>query len=599
MLERRCRRRGRYRAQDEPRADAGREEGSQEVQEQLIDALTALRTALASATLAVPTPERAADRALRDRLIAEVDSHVARIRDLEAPLLAVLGGGTGAGKSTVANSLIGQSAAATGVVRPTTSSPTLLHAPADSEWFAGDRILPGYARSHPSGRDSVGRQTGRVLHLVSSHAVPPGLAVLDAPDVDSVRDENRRLADELLDAADVWVWFVTARTYADEEGMRYLRRASRRRTALAVVLNQVHDRDADEIVDDLRGKLEAEGLREVEVLIIPLTATQSGRLPDRAVSDLRRWLRGLADPEARDRLRYQTLDGALDDLATGTEPLVDAMRAELAVITRLDRAAADAWEAMPVRFATALDEGPPLRQEVIARWSTFVGTSRFLTLVESATESVKGWVRDAMSSVTSAEQDRLQRQVKIEVADTLADLIVRVADLAATDAAALWETTTVGRTLLAEDPSLRRSAPDLRGRAEEAVVAWQAAVTELIATKGAVRKTRAKWVTTVVNGAATAVILATFASTGGITGIEAGVAGGAAAANQALLVKLLGDSNVAWILREARKDLIGRVTELAGEERRRCSAALEPLTPARGTVTEIDRALRAVAVARR
>lgn len=569
------------------------------MQEQLIEALTALRASLDEAVLLVPTPQREAHRTLRDRLLAEVDNHVARIRDLDAPLLAVLGGGTGAGKSTVANSLIGQSLAATGVIRPTTSSPTLLHAPQDAGWFTDGRILPGYARSHPSGRDSVGGEPGRVLHLFASHAVPTNLAILDAPDVDSIRDENRALADELLDAADVWVWFVTARTYADEEGMRYLRRAARRRTALAVVLNQVHERDVTEVVADLRGKLAAEGLGEVAVLVVPLMVTQAGRLPDQAVGELRRWLRSLAEPDARHRLRRQTLDGALDDLTTGTEPLVDALGAERGIVGELGDVAARAWGSMPDRFADALDEGPPLRQEVIARWSAFVGTSRFLTLVESATASVRGWVRDAMSSITSAEQDRLQRQVKTEVAGTIADLTVRVADLAAADTAARWEDIEVGRVLLAEDPGLRRSAPHLRQRAEAAVVAWQDAVTELIATKGAVRKTRARWVTTVVNGAATAAILATFASTGGITGIEAGLAGGAAAANQALLVKLLGDSNVAWVLREARADLIRRVEVLAGEEQTRFTAALAPVTPREGTVRAIRTALRAVAAARR
>jgi hypothetical protein len=566
-----------------------------------VEALTALRRAYDGASLRVPAPEQAAQRELRDRLIAEVEGHVARVRDLDAPLLAVLGGGTGAGKSTTANSLIGQSVAATGVVRPTTSSPTLLLAPTDADWFTGDRILPGYARAYPAaggGDAPAGAATGRVLHLATTHAIPPGLAILDAPDIDSVRDANRTLADELLDAADVWVWFVTARTYADEEAMRYLRRAARRRTALGVVLTQVHDREVDEIVADLRAKLAAEGLTGVEVLVVPHTATQAGRLPDRAVGAVRRWLRSLAEPEARDRLRRQTLDGALDDLTEATAPLLAALAEERRVVDALAAAADRSWTAAPQRFADALDEGPPLRREVVARWTAFVGTSRFLTLVESATASMRGWVRDAMASVTSAEQDRLQRQVRAEVSDTVADLVVQVADLAAADIAAVWETGEAGRALLAEHPGLRRAEVSLAARAEEATVAWQEAVTALIATKGAARKARARWVTTLVNGAATAAILATFASTGGLTGIEAGVAAGAGAANQALLVKLLGDQNVAWVLREARADLIGRVEVLAAQERARFAEALEAVVPDPAAAEVIEDALRAVARAR-
>jgi hypothetical protein len=570
------------------------------VEEDLLEALAALRSALAAPVLTAPLPERDEHLQARDRLLAEVDGHVARVRDLGAPLLAVLGGGTGAGKSTVANSLVGQPVSATGVIRPTTSSPTLLLAPGDLPWFEGDRILPTYARQHHSGRETVGGQTGRVVHLVTSHAIPPGLAVLDAPDVDSIRDENRALADELLDAADVWVWFVTARTYADEAGMAYLRRAARRRTALAVVLNQVHDREVGEILDDLRTKLAAEHLAEVEVLVVPHTATQAGRLPDRAISDLRRWLRGLAEPDARDRLRRQTLDGALDDLAAGTQPLLQAIREERAVVGQLEDEADVIWARAPQRFADALDEGPPLRQEVVARWTSFVGASRFTQLVESATASVRGWLRDAMATATSAEQERLQRQVRAEVADTVADVAVRVADLAAADTAAEWEASPLGRHLLDADPGLRRASPALGRRAEEAMVAWQAEVTDLIATKGVERKARARWVSTLINAAATAAILATFASTGGITGAEAGIAAGATAANQALLVRLLGERNLQWVLERAREGLLDRVTALTRDEHARYRAALAAVAPPDASAeAAITSALRDVERARR
>ncbi len=565
---------------------------------ELVEALGGLRAALEAPPFAAPTPQRQVHRELRDRLVAEVDNHIARVRDLDAPLLAVLGGGTGAGKSTVANSLVGHEVAATGVVRPTTSSPTLLLAPEDLDWFTGERILAGYARSYPGTAATVGTQPGRVVHIVTSHAIPPGLAILDAPDIDSVREENRALAEELLDAADVWVWFVTARTYADEEGMRYLRRAARRRTALAVVLNQVHQRDLDEVLDDLRTKLSAEGL-DVEVLVVPLTSVQGGRLPDHAVRDLRSWLYGLARADQRDRLRRQTLDGALDDLTTATAPLLEAVRDERAVLERLRAEAVNAWTRAPDRFAEGLDEGPPLRQEVVARWTEFVGTSRFLTMVESATASVRGWLRDAMSSMTNAEQERIQRQVRAEVADTVADLAVRVADLTAAEVAESWERTAVGSSLVAADPGLRRASPLLPERAQQAMIAWQHAVTELIATKGAARKARARWVSALINASATAAILATFASTGGLTGLEAGVAAGAGAANQALLIKLLGEQNLSWVLRRAREDLVERVRRLAAEEAERFTAALDDLAPPAGAEQAIEARLADVARARR
>ena len=42
------------------------------------------------------------------------------------------------------------------------------------------------------------------IRLVPSDALPAGLALIDAPDVDSVVEANRDLAGQLLSAADLW-----------------------------------------------------------------------------------------------------------------------------------------------------------------------------------------------------------------------------------------------------------------------------------------------------------------------------------------------------------------------------------------------------------
>ena len=70
-------------------------------------------------------------------------------------------------------------------------------------------------------------------------ALPPGLALLDAPDVDSVVETNRELAGQLLAAADLWLFVTTAARYADAVPWDLLRTAQERGTALAVVLDRV------------------------------------------------------------------------------------------------------------------------------------------------------------------------------------------------------------------------------------------------------------------------------------------------------------------------------------------------------------------------
>jgi hypothetical protein len=567
--------------------------------EGLIEALEALRAEVAGQPFAVTDPEQDARRTRRDRLVADLAAQVARLRDWDAPILAVLAGGTGAGKSSIANSLVGFPVAMTGVIRPTTSSPTLLTSPGDREWFITDRVLPGLARLENTERGPAGQSEEPVLHLVATHAIPPGLAVLDAPDIDSVRTTHRDLADLLLDAADVWVWHVTPRTYADEEGMAYLRRAARRRTALAVVLTQVHDRDAEELVADLRLKLSAEGLIGTQVLTVPYTIADAHRLPGHAINDVRAWLHGLAGREARERLRRQTLEGALDDLGHETEPLVDAILDEEAVTGRLTGIAKDAFEAVPERFGDALDAGLPMRQEVLARWRDFVGDGRLLKMIETAGGQVRGWLRGAMATVTGAEQQRLTRQVQAEVGSTVTRLITEAHEVAASQVAAAWDRQPAGRALLDAEPHLRRPSTGLEEAAGRIVDEWQDAVAELIRTRGAERKMRARWLTTLVNAGATAAILLTFASTGGLTGAETGIALGAGAANQALLAKLLGAHNLQWLQQRVREDLVQRVGKLAATERGRYSDALAPITPTPGDARRLLDAVGAVDRARR
>ena len=171
---------------------------------------------------------------MRTELVHQLDDYLLpRLRRLDAPLLTVVGGSTGAGKSTVVNSLVRAPVSPAGVLRPTTRSPVLVCHPYDLHWFSDDRVLPELARTSGAGADQ------QTLQLVSSAAMDPGLALLDAPDIDSVVVENRRLAGQLLAAADLWLFVTTAARYADAVPWDLLQTAAARGTALAVVLNRV------------------------------------------------------------------------------------------------------------------------------------------------------------------------------------------------------------------------------------------------------------------------------------------------------------------------------------------------------------------------
>ncbi|MDX3619166.1 dynamin family protein, partial [Streptomyces europaeiscabiei] len=119
-----------------------------DVRPQLLDALSTLRDRVAAARFPLPLAGAPRARADRDELLAQLDDYlVPRLRQPEAPLLAVVGGSTGAGKSTLVNSLVGRKVSEAGVLRPTTRTPVLICHPEDHHWFSGMRVLPNLTRA--------------------------------------------------------------------------------------------------------------------------------------------------------------------------------------------------------------------------------------------------------------------------------------------------------------------------------------------------------------------------------------------------------------------------------------------------------------------
>ena len=215
---------------------------------------------------------------------------------MDAPVLMVVGGSTGAGKSTIVNSLVGTEVSPAGVLRPTTRAPVLACHPDDVRWFEDLRILPQLART--TGASGVAEGS---LRLVPTTALQPGLALLDSPDIDSVLAENRALANQLLAAADAWLFVTTAARYADAVPWEFLRSARDRGTSLSIVLNRVPE-DAREVEAHLREMLREQELGDAELLVVPETELVDGLLPARALAPVRRWL-DAARPPTRRRAR--------------------------------------------------------------------------------------------------------------------------------------------------------------------------------------------------------------------------------------------------------------------------------------------------------
>ena len=105
--------------------------------EQMLLSLTDLRHDLRQADFPLDLPEAITQAGLARRIASQLNDYVLpRLETIDAPLLAVVGGSTGAGKSTLVNSLVGRVVTRPGVIRPTTTSPVLVHHPVNKIFIA-------------------------------------------------------------------------------------------------------------------------------------------------------------------------------------------------------------------------------------------------------------------------------------------------------------------------------------------------------------------------------------------------------------------------------------------------------------------------------
>ncbi len=561
--------------------------------EAVVSAVEVLREEVERASLPLDVPGRPAAEVARRRLLDQLDDYVLpRLRSLDAPLLAVVGGSTGAGKSTLVNSVVGSRVSRAGVLRPTTTSPVLVHHPEDRHWFEGERILPGLARV--TGVDTGEDQPGTV-RLAASRTLPAGMALLDAPDIDSVVSANRELATQLLSAADLWLFVTTAARYADAVPWDLLRTAAERGTAVAIVLDRVPPEAVDEIRPHLASMLREQGLPTAPIFTVPETALDDGRLPDEAFARLRAWLEALAgDARARDIVVSQTLRGAVASLTGRTAELVAASHEQQAARDELAGAATAAFEDAHRRVADGMTDGTLLRGEVLARWQEFVGTGEFFRQVES---TIGRW-RDRIAAAvkgTPPPADGLGEALHTGVAA----LVLAHLEAAESDTARAWRRLPGGPGVLADVPAAGTSTPETGAAVERLVRDWQGEVLDIVRTEGQGRRTSARIAAYGVNAIGLFLMLVAFSHTGGLVGAEIGIAGGTSVLAQRVLEAIFGDQAVRDMAAKARTRLLELADDLYAGERARFLDALDAHTAPEDQAPRLEAAaagLRTVSV---
>ncbi len=535
----------------------------------LLPAVTSLRDEVGTTSLPFDLPGVRAAEQRRTELLRQLDDYILpRLASLDAPLLAVVGGSTGAGKSTLVNSLVGAVVSAPGVLRPTTRSPVLVHHPDDERWFTPTRILPDLARA--TGGNAVEGQA--TMQLVTSSTLPAGLALLDAPDIDSVVLGNRELARQLLGAADLWLFVTTAARYADAVPWELLRQASERGTSVAVVLNRVPKGSIPVIREHLGSMLKEQGLGAAPIFTVAESPLEDdGMLPHDEVARLSSWLSALAkDARARALVVRQTLTGALDSLDPRIQSLVDASAAQVSARKALEKAALTSYASATSGVELGMSDGSLLRGEVLARWQEFVGTGEFFRQVETTVSRVRDRIVAGFKGepVPSAHLDEALHS-------GVAELIRAEGQGAATTTSRSWRSLAGGSTLLQAHPDLTRASAEFDRAVSSLVHDWQGDVLDLVRSEGKDRRTTAKVTAYGVNAVGTVLMLVTFAYTGGLTGAEVGIAGGTAVLGQKLLEAIFGDQAVRSMAAKAHEALLDRAEAAFAQERERFTAVLD------------------------
>ena len=107
------------------------------------------------------------------------------------------------------------------------------------------------------------------VDVLQRETVPRGLALIDAPDLDSLLATNRTAAHRLLEAADLWIFVTTAARYGDALPWEVLGQAAERGVSMAMVLNRVPPAALTTIRADLMGRLREREMDTVPLFLVP------------------------------------------------------------------------------------------------------------------------------------------------------------------------------------------------------------------------------------------------------------------------------------------------------------------------------------------
>jgi len=240
-------------------------------------------------------------------------------------------GGTGTGKSTLFNAFVGKPLSRTGVERPITAGPVVYaHRDCPIEHRFPFKGMDGtrLEAADPDLEPATG-QPGRLVILEHDQADWSHLVLVDTPDVDSVEEAHRQVAENLYHLSDAVVFVTSQEKYADEVPYRFLSRVFNDDKPYYLVLNKAEPRAKKE---DLIKTLQSQDMpiAAEKVWLVPYAPAQPCTwfsehpiLRDLRLTVLRRLSKGNMDD-----LHHAALSSLAHDLDQSTARLLDLVRKE-------------------------------------------------------------------------------------------------------------------------------------------------------------------------------------------------------------------------------------------------------------------------------
>jgi energy-coupling factor transporter ATP-binding protein EcfA2 len=499
-----------------------------------------------------------------------------RLANPDSPLVVAVFGPTGSGKSTIVNTLAGRAISRSGVLRPTTREAVAWVHPRHAEALV--------AVLGPSGPLEI---------VADEHPVLRALAIVDTPDIDSISEEHRVQTTAILEASDVAIALTTPQRYADAVPWDVLGQLTERDLGLIVVMNRASRRSAGAVADLVAllrdAKVAGVSASEDVIVVQEQRIRGDGRLHGAALRHLARRLEALASDHSGASLRG--LAGSTRHAVTVARELAAEIESQLGEADALAAIVAEAVESQADDIVARLDSGDLVHDEVVARWQRLIGVSDLADLVSRGVSRVRTLL--APGRVIDAER---AATVDAEVRDELVELGMRRSARARTSIEVAWSASTAGSALI---ESVVVDVERVRADLVSSVIEWQGEVVALVASAGQGRFRLARAATVGVNAAATMVLLGVFASSGGLTGAEIGVAAGAAAAQQTVLEKLLGSATASRLTKVARGLLADRLVAAVSDLTDPYSIALDAVVDDQDTASRLREAADRVDIALR